>query len=223
MQLPRTEQENFFFCIHSDAQLFPAPFLQSACSTCFYLTISCLLLPKAFWCNQYSAARLSSSSFFDRLHYIFFFLSSLYTDLSFCRIGAGVHVCMHACMCFRWPDSVQFCRESICSLTHLFFLTPYTLSSYPPAHCFLQTHHRNKQYHCKQVYLTVGQRTQDRRQTLPVTFKSSTVLPQTRDLFPGQLAQGSRFLVLKTVRQFPSVCQTGNARCEEAEGSHKEK
>lgn len=50
--LARTEQKSIFFASIQDAQLFPALFLQSACSTCFYLTISCLRLTNTFCWNH---------------------------------------------------------------------------------------------------------------------------------------------------------------------------
>lgn len=57
-----------FFCIHSDTQLFPALLPQSACSTCSYLTISCLLFSETLWCSCYANLSLDQSirSFSDK-------------------------------------------------------------------------------------------------------------------------------------------------------------
>lgn len=92
--LPRPEQKSSeFFCIHSDAQQFPALFLQSACSTCFYLTISCLQLPKTGEITICHKISLYGPFWAGFTH--LFFLSSVHRSFRLRHCVLCVHVYMH--------------------------------------------------------------------------------------------------------------------------------
>lgn len=173
--LPRPEQKSSeFFCIHSDAQQFPALFLQSACSTCFYLTISCLQLPKTGEITICHKISLYGPFWAGFTH--LFFLSSVHRSFRLRHCVLCVHVYVHVCVLTLSSYVRKLCA---CSLV-------LSLNFFPSkAWWFLPIWGKKQTVALRAsafFWRTEGSRYSE-EWDLPITFKYLSALPPMRNLF----------------------------------------